>query len=183
MYKVHETINEMLRDRGYEIKQMTKDELKLKKPQKEIFTCGKKNLLIIWVLGTKIKIDTINNLYSEYRSTDINNVIIVTDIGTTPPVKHIIPRLRSQGFKVEIFDISELKFNITKHRLVPKHIPLSQKEKMEIVNEYKCKESDLPKISINDPISRYFGLERGTLVKIIRNKETTTSYVTYRIVS
>jgi len=83
--------------------------------------------------------------------------------------------------KMEIFKESELLVDITEHKLVPKHVVLTTEEKQEVLNRYKLKEHQLPKIQQSDPVARYFGLNKGQVVKIIRTSETAGRYITYRV--
>ena len=69
---------------------------------------------------------------------------------------------------LEIFLISNMQLNISKHELVPKHILLTDEEKKVFLETNGYKESELPRIKLNDPMTLYYNGKVGDVFKIIR---------------
>ncbi len=74
--------------------------------------------------------------------------------------------------------MTEKKFEITQHRLVPKHLVLSEKELTTLLKNYSLK--DLPKIHLIDPIVENLNAKEGDVIKIERNSLTAGKSVFYR---
>ncbi|CAD6343700.1 unnamed protein product [Miscanthus lutarioriparius] len=91
-------------------------------------------------------------------------------------IKEIFP------FKVDTFQITELLVNITKHVLKPKHQVLTAEEKAKLLKEYNVMDAQLPRMLENDAVARYYGLGKGTVVKVIYDSELTGNHVTYRCI-
>jgi DNA-directed RNA polymerase I, II, and III subunit RPABC1 len=104
-------------------------------------------------------------------------IFIVQSAPTSSALK-IIPSLLPTI--MEIFKEEDLLVNISRHELVPKHILLSPEEKRGLLERYRLKETQLPRIRVDDPMARYLGLRRGQVVKIIRKSETAGRYASYR---
>lgn len=83
---------------------------------------------------------------------------------------------------LQSFLMSELLFNITRHRLVPKHEVVSDEEEIaDILKRYNIKtKTQMPIILRSDPVAQYFGMRPGQLARITRISPSAGKYEFYR---
>lgn len=148
-----------------------------------------RTIFVFFPSVSKLSVKHIKNFWVNLRKENSKRAIIILKeggryrvAGISTAAKRAIESMNSSGYVLEVFQEKELLINITKHELVPKHQPLNEKQKSALLKKYGLKLSQLPRVCLSDPISRYYGMQIGDVFKITRPSETAGKYVTYRIV-
>ncbi|KAI8811801.1 RNA polymerase [Cladochytrium replicatum] len=191
LWKIYRTLHEMVYDRGYLVSEdelnMTLEEFKYAKQSRNgegtidradlQFLVQKQSpddpeqLLVLFAPGETLRISDMKKIYARMEDHKISRAIVVCQKAPTPQSNKVIQEMADR-FTLELFQENELLVNITKHSLVPKHEVLSPEEKKVLLKKYRLKEMQLPRIQPSDPISRYYGLKKQSVVRIIRPSET-----------
>jgi len=138
-----------------------------------------KEKALVWcILGeATVGIAAMNTLYKVMKEKDIDRAIVVTEGRYTHAVK-----LGAKKKKVELLPKSFPVFDIFEHALVPFHEILSEKEKTQLLAQYKVKPYQIPQIKSGDPAVKAIGAKPGDVLKITRKSSTAGEHITYRYV-
>jgi DNA-directed RNA polymerase I, II, and III subunit RPABC1 len=200
LWRIRKTVMALCHDRGYLVTQdeldQTQEQFKQQFGDKPSEKQPARSDLIILVAhnddptdqmfvffpdDAKIGIKTIRTYCKRMQEENITRAIIVVQAGMTPSAKQSLVDMAPK-YILEQFLEAELLINITEHDLVPEHVVMTPEEKRELLTKYKLKDNQLMRIQAGDPVSRYYGLKRGQVVKIIRASETAGRYISYRLV-
>ncbi len=69
--------------------------------------------------------------------------------------------------------------DILRHELVPKHLIMSKEEVDALLDTYKIKLVQLPRISVDDPVVQMIGAKVNDVIRIERKSETSVQKSTY----
>ncbi|GBE88249.1 DNA-directed RNA polymerase RPB5 subunit [Sparassis latifolia] len=197
LWKVNRTIHELVKDRGF---QVSDDEIHMDlntfrshyannsgsvdRAQLNFFTNHRNNpmtqIFIYFSDEKSVGVKTMRKLLGILEEKNIQQGIMIFPGNMTPSARKVIVAMASQ-YRLEEFSEADLLVNITHHTLVPRHEVLTPEEKKELLENYRLKETQLPRIQLADPVARYYGLRRGNVVKITRPSETSGRYASYRI--
>ncbi|PIN09394.1 RNA polymerase, 25-kDa subunit (common to polymerases I, II and III) [Handroanthus impetiginosus] len=196
-YLARRTLIEMLRDRGYVVANM-EEELRRSltdfraaygdKPEPErlrLFagratSLASRKILVMFSEIVVIKKQNMIGILSQIMNKEMLEKVILIVQGKIN--SHAQKVLDEYPVKVETFHITELLVNITKHYLAPKHEILTPDEKEKLLKKYSIEGKQLPMMLENDAIARYYGLEKGQVVKVTYSGGIPDSTVTYRCV-
>ncbi|KAL3370641.1 hypothetical protein AABB24_007611 [Solanum stoloniferum] len=188
------TILEMLKDRGFAIPNSeidtTLQEFREKYGQTpdverlRVSAMHRNDLtnkvLVIFCGPNAVKVNVIRSILTQIMNKEsLSRLILVIQNQMTNPAMKAVELF---SFKVEIFQITDLLVNITKHVLKPRHELLTDTEKEKLLKKYNLEEKQLPRMSQKDAIARYYGLEKGQVVKVTYSSEIIETHVTYRCV-
>lgn len=192
LYKVRQTLLEMIEDRGFivqDIEKITFEQFVIKYDNKNLDIYIKneekdKNFYIHFHNESKnfSKNDLKNimqKIFTTYGEESINLILLLKDKENSAISKELSKDIYKN---VEIFLKRNMIFNVTKHIYVPKHILLNKEEELELLEKYNTTKSKLPKLSKTDPIAKYYGMKNDQICKIIRKSPEVGEYIYYRLV-
>ena len=129
--------------------------------------------------------DMIEDLFNlEQILTDKDTLMIITrDRSSRDTLVSEMKQLYAENnIYLSIVDIAALQFNIIEHKMVPKHIKLSNEQVAEFKKQYNIvDDSNIPEISRFDPAAVAIGLKPGEICKIMRTSKTAIYSPYYRI--
>lgn len=190
-------LKEMLTERGDDITDFTEKEKTIPRNKfyndLDIIEFYTDNTVIIFAFKGLRK-----NIISELKENEDNmdefvknhgnkmNIILIfnNDIITTPNITILSKYdkiMQKRKGMLQYFQINQLLFNPTKHKIVPKHRKLNEDETKKIMEKYLIKSKlQIPVIMHNDVIAKWLGLKQGELVEITRYNENSGVYYYYR---
>jgi DNA-directed RNA polymerase subunit H len=138
-----------------------------------------KEKAMIWCILAEatVGIAAMNLLYKVMKEKELNRAIVVTEGRYTHAVK-----LGAKKKNVELLLKSFPVFDIFEHALVPMHEILGEKEKEQLLTQYKVQPYKMPQIKSTDPAVKAIGAKPGDILKIVRKSSTAGKHIAYRYV-
>jgi len=133
-----------------------------------MYTFG--GILIIFSEKTRVTEKELNNFFTFASENSYTAGTII--VSATKPSEKVLELLRQHisdrdNSLVQIFFISHLNFDISRHRKVPRHRIITDAEVETMMKEYNVKElSGLPKIDSQDAMAKWIGARPGDVVEV-----------------
>lgn len=197
------TLTEMGIDRGVRESDLSSKLKKIEEEsQKESFSVktidGSSSVFFVFLgYGKRTEVvKAIRGVLREMKDSDSAIVILKSEDYAT--IERTDSVFNHPDERVCVFHISHVMHNITKHKWVPHHEKIGEREKKHIMKVYSIKDvQTLPQISVRDPVVKWYGWKTGDICKITRvtnlcprsgpaNKNIgsgTSAYISYRYVN
>jgi DNA-directed RNA polymerase I, II, and III subunit RPABC1 len=119
-----------------------------------------------------VSTEQFKSVLREYSKQKANKCLLIV-------VTKLSPQARKEASRsnLGIMLHDELKFNVSRHCMVPKHTGISKEDAAIFFESRKLSPQQLPLLRESDPIAKYYGYPKGTLVKIER-----PGWIVYRVV-
>ncbi len=138
-----------------------------------------KEKAIVWCVPgeSTVGIASINRLQKAMKDAEVERGIIATDGRYTHAVKQ-----GAKKRKIELLPKTFPAFDLFQHKLVPQHEILTDKEREQLLAQFRVQPYQLPQIGSSDPAVKAIGAKPGDILKIIRKSSTAGEHIAYRYV-
>jgi DNA-directed RNA polymerase subunit H (RpoH/RPB5) len=137
-----------------------------------------RNISIVYSLQTKFKQHDVRKLLTNGEILPDSLVILVAH---DKPSCINVKSLKTYLPRLQVFELSKLLYNVTRHRLVPLHEVMSDADVAEMMVRFNVKtRQHLPHIISEDPVARYLALNPGQVVRVTRPSPSAGSCCIYR---
>jgi DNA-directed RNA polymerase subunit H (RpoH/RPB5) len=145
----------------------------------------KANTLIVYDLSDKFRWTVLNTWLEnnpDYTDSKISLVIFVIQASISSSLKKI--KLADTSVDTQVFELSDLQMNISRHFLQPKMELIKDTEVIKgVISDYNLKSiQQLPQMLRDDKMAKYFNAKPGNMMKIHRISPTAGINVFYRII-
>jgi DNA-directed RNA polymerase subunit H (RpoH/RPB5) len=142
-----------------------------------VFYYLKQNQSIKTTLENKVM-----SYYEEENKEKCNFIFIIQGTINETLQKTIKQLWKKFNEYVVVYEIKHLLFNILEHSYVPKHEKMTLQEKQELYKEKNIKDdSQMPEISVLDPMAKVMLLRPGQVCKITRYNKISFEDIYYRL--
>ena len=194
-YRAFKTVTEMLLDRGFMIEPVDLSKVQIDNMLQFIDQCkgivlrANRTLheveekIIVFFDEGKLRINSLRDFEVCIVNEKAQSALIVSECGSTAKVNRELDLESQVQAKIQVFDLSSLIYNITKHAAVPRHRGVTKNEIDHMCKERKIKLDQFPAYSIDDPVVRYYGFTKGDVVEIQRNLGgSQPPYIIWRVI-
>jgi len=129
--------------------------------------------IVFMLSGVKLNIANVKECIKILDQIQSKYCIIIYNNNITSSAKRVLNNFVDVVF--EMFTVNELKYNISDHILVPKHICLNPTEQEEFIGKMGI---DIPILHKTDPVCRFYNFQKGSIIKVIRRDNS----ISYRLV-
>lgn len=181
-----DVVESMMYDRGYTEKCVPNDDDSMVESSSLVLICKNRNgkkCFAHWLLENKLGINTLRNILQHHeRSGSLGCIIIICPGGATPFTEK---KIREMGVSsiVSVFRTIEVKKNITKHCIVPRHRVCSPQEVIELQRRHRIDNmKNFPILFDTDPVAKYYNFLANDVIQIQRCNAQQEVQFYYRVV-
>ena len=148
-----------------------------------------RDLAVFFAKNPKVGIGLVQDIAARLLAAAKTRCILVVINPVSHKARDAIKNHRTQNVVFELFRLSELQYNVTRHVFVPPHRICTPAEAEKLFKTYGIKPREkfdkMRLIERGDPVMRYYGAVRGQLVEIRKPQHTMPGFyeLDYRLVT